>query len=766
MTIDSTRVQVFTGTTTQTVLLPTTGVVAGQVYTIINQSTGAVTVQSSAAATIATLTSGRADFAALVNTPTTAANWRAITWPASSAPLVTTGNSLAALQTSTTNTIGVGTIELGHASDTTLSRSAAGVLAVEGVPVVAVAPGTTGNVLTSNGSTWTSAAATGGGSARVISTVTSATTLAAVAGTQYLAYIASGGSVALPTAVGNTSSYILKNTDTATKTIGTVSDDANFASVTTLLRGDGENNSTLFTESTGRYTWTGSAGVKLSTAVKKFGTASFSFGGGGNNASLQSVGNTFPGMGTSDFTIEMWFYSTVNGEYFLYDPRPYLVNGVYTTIHVTSGNKISLLVSAVSRITGTTTITLNTWHHVALSRSAGVTRMFLNGVQEGANYTDANNYLTGNALLGNTTAVVYGVWQGYLDDIRITQGLGRYTANFTAPTAAHPIPELIDGAYPFVLAPNQAVEVASGGNNWSVVNDAAPLPTLTTTPASASITTLTAASSPIQVFTGTTTHTVRLPSTGIIAGRQFTVINNSTGLLTMQTSTAAQIHVLASGTESILTALIDSPTTAAHWEDSFIATNFAAGKALTVNNSLTLAGTDATTMTFPTTNAAIARTDAAQTFTGVQTMTSPALTTPVINGIPTGTGVAVAGTANTLVLRDGSGNIVSSLTETTTALGTIGAAVTLTLAGMVQTATLTSATPCTVTMPAVSNGASFVLYLRQPATGTPTTATFTNVRFGTGGAPVITAVLGRMDILTFFSDGVNWYGQYAQGYQY
>jgi hypothetical protein len=46
----------------------------------------------------------------------------------------------------------------------------------------------------------------------------------------------------------------------------------------------------------------------------------------------------------------------------------------------------------------------------------------------------------------------------------------------------------------------------------------------------------------------------------------------------------------------------------------------AAGKTLTANNSLTLAGTDATTHTFPTTSATIARTDAAQTFTGDQTL--------------------------------------------------------------------------------------------------------------------------------------------------
>jgi hypothetical protein len=43
------------------------------------------------------------------------------------------------------------------------------------------------------------------------------------------------------------------------------------------------------------------------------------------------------------------------------------------------------------------------------------------------------------------------------------------------------------------------------------------------------------------------------------------------------------------------------------------------GKTLTANNSVTFAGTDATTMTFPSTSASIARTDAAQTFTGTQT---------------------------------------------------------------------------------------------------------------------------------------------------
>ena len=44
------------------------------------------------------------------------------------------------------------------------------------------------------------------------------------------------------------------------------------------------------------------------------------------------------------------------------------------------------------------------------------------------------------------------------------------------------------------------------------------------------------------------------------------------------------------------------------------------------------------------------------------------------------------------------------------------------------------------------------------------TATFTSVKWGTAGAPTITAAAGKMDILSFVSDGTNWYGSIAQGY--
>lgn len=55
----------------------------------------------------------------------------------------TANNSLEVFTASTSNSIGVGTVELGHATDTTLSRSAAGVLAVEGVVVDTVSAANT-----------------------------------------------------------------------------------------------------------------------------------------------------------------------------------------------------------------------------------------------------------------------------------------------------------------------------------------------------------------------------------------------------------------------------------------------------------------------------------------------------------------------------------------------------------------------------------------------------------------------------------------------
>jgi len=124
------------------------------------------------------------------------------------------------------------------------------------------------------------------------------------------------------------------------------------------------------------------------------------------------------------------------------------------------------------------------------------------------------------------------------------------------------------------------------------------------------------------------------------------------------------------------------------------------------------------------------------------TITSAAMTTPTITN-PT----------------------VTNYVESVVAIGTVTTTNTIALTnGTVQTATLTASTACTFTMPTATAGKSFVLLLKQAASTGNGTAAFTSVKWGTAGAPTITATAGKMDILTFIADGTNWYGSIAQGY--
>jgi hypothetical protein len=101
-------------------------------------------------------------------------------------------------------------------------------------------------------------------------------------------------------------------------------------------------------------------------------------------------------------------------------------------------------------------------------------------------------------------------------------------------------------------------------------------------------------------------------------------------------------------------------------------------------------------------------------------------------------------------------------TESVVAIGSSGTTKTLSLAsGTFQTVTLTG--NCTFTMPTVTAGQSFILIVSQDATG-GRTATFTGVKWPAGTAPTITATASALDIISFLSNGTNWYGTAAQAF--
>jgi hypothetical protein len=99
----------------------------------------------------------------------------------------------------------------------------------------------------------------------------------------------------------------------------------------------------------------------------------------------------------------------------------------------------------------------------------------------------------------------------------------------------------------------------------------------------------------------------------------------------------------------------------------------AASKVLTASNSMTLAGTDATTHTFPTTSSSVARTDAGQTFTGINTFTSPKIITDIsdINGNELFKVTATASAVNEITIANAAigNNPVLSATGSDTNIG-------------------------------------------------------------------------------------------------
>lgn len=206
---------------------------------------------------------------------------------------------------------------------------------------------------------------------------------------------------------------------------------------------------------------------------------------------------------------------------------------------------------------------------------------------------------------------------------------------------------------------SQLVQTTSGGklpviDGSNLTNLPILTPSYSSTATTGGTTTLIVTSNTIQVWTGGSAQTIVLPTTTVVAGQFWQFVNQSTGQLTIQSSGLNTILILAANTTATFTAQVSGPTTAANWAYVYNGVNVATGKVAAINNNLTLAGTDATTMTFPPTSATIARIDLAQTFTGHNTFegvtptgatgtgnlvfsTSPAFTTPAIDIPSSGT---------------------------------------------------------------------------------------------------------------------------------
>lgn len=214
--------------------------------------------------------------------------------------------------------------------------------------------------------------------------------------------------------------------------------DPNFSSVSLLLHMDGTNGSTSFVDSgPNALAVTASGNAQISNTQSKFGGASGAFDGTSDYLTA-----TLSALGTGDFTIEFWIYfNSISTTYLIYDTRPSGSNGWYPTIYFdASAGLINYYSSSAVRITGTVATPAGAWHHVALCRSSGSTRLFINGTQSGSTFTDSNSYLstTGRPTIGaDGNSLGANCLNGYIDDLRVTT-VARYTSNFTPRAKAFP----------------------------------------------------------------------------------------------------------------------------------------------------------------------------------------------------------------------------------------------------------------------------------------------------------------------------------------
>ena len=202
-----------------------------------------------------------------------------------------------------------------------------------------------------------------------------------------------------------------------------------------LLHFDGPDNSVNFDESSNG----GAVGPKMGRGMAYFdGTGDY----------LTLADSTDWDFGTGDFTIDLLakFVALPTASSFMYIVDQYtdtnnhggfyLYNnaGTYRLYYATKSGGADV-VTTFSNIT----LVTNTWYHLAIVRYGNIYKLFQNGTQIGADYTNvsANPDVSSALVIGSRNSSNY--FNGYLDELRITKGLARWTSNFTPPTIPYSI---------------------------------------------------------------------------------------------------------------------------------------------------------------------------------------------------------------------------------------------------------------------------------------------------------------------------------------
>jgi hypothetical protein len=209
-------------------------------------------------------------------------------------------------------------------------------------------------------------------------------------------------------------------------------DDTLYDFVTLLLHGNGADDSTsIIDTSKHAHTLIPHGNCRLRAITNKFGFSSIFFGGPGDYITGLSDLN-----GTTkfdfDFTVEFWVFATAA-------PQNDQTIISFNILPKTSGFYIRYRTKTLEICSGSTTLisstkwSLNTWRYVAVSRVSGSLKLYIDGdFIKAVRWT--NNCTDGLQYIGRNTASPSFGLIGYIDDLRITNGKGRYTPDFIPPT--------------------------------------------------------------------------------------------------------------------------------------------------------------------------------------------------------------------------------------------------------------------------------------------------------------------------------------------
>ncbi len=183
---------------------------------------------------------------------------------------------------------------------------------------------------------------------------------------------------------------------------------------------------TAVDESNQNATITFVAQAQIDTAQSKFGGSSLLLDGSGDWTNIPS--DVTLDLGTDDYTLELQIRRNVNAAHYIIGWG----TGVQGAIRMAASSTIlHYEAGGGDRISGGT-ISLATWHHVAVVRIAGTTELFIDGVSVGTT-THVADFGQATLEIGRRIGKSV-VWNGWIDEVRVIKGVGIYLANFTPPT--------------------------------------------------------------------------------------------------------------------------------------------------------------------------------------------------------------------------------------------------------------------------------------------------------------------------------------------